>query len=155
MYVVLAAGGFIAWLAQGSCFAYASEKLSRRSREQLFRSLLRQELSFFDHTRHSTGSLANLLSSEVTSMTGLSGVVLGSIFTMLSTLIGGIVLSNILAWRLALVCCATIPIILFCGWARVKTLGVFGAKMKEAHVSSASCAAESSARGAYDCCVRA
>ncbi|KAM5438481.1 putative ABC-type xenobiotic transporter [Microsporum ferrugineum] len=142
MYVVLAAGGFIAWLTQGSCFAYASEKLSRRCREQLFRSLLRQELSFFDHTHHSTGSLANLLSSEVTSMTGLSGAVLGSIFTMISTLIGGIVLSNILAWKLALVCCATIPIILFCGWARVKTLGVFSAKMKEAHISSASCAAE-------------
>ncbi|KAE9373721.1 hypothetical protein N431DRAFT_232132 [Stipitochalara longipes BDJ] len=142
MYVILAGGGFIAWLSQGTCFAYASEKLSRRSREQLFRSLLRQELSFFDHTRHSMGSLANLLSSEITNMTGLSGVVLGSIFTMLSTLIGGIVLSNILAWKLALVCCATIPIILFCGWARVKTLGVFSTKMKEAHVSSASCAAE-------------
>lgn len=142
MYVIIAAGGFITWLAQGSCFAYASEKLGRRSREQLFRSLLRQELSFFDHNQNSTGSLTNLLSSEVTNMTGLSGAVLGSIFTMLSTLIGGIVLSNVLAWKLALVCCATIPIILFCGWARVKTLGIFGTKMKEAHVSSASCATE-------------
>ncbi|EFR00464.1 leptomycin B resistance protein pmd1 [Nannizzia gypsea CBS 118893] len=142
MYVVIAASGFLAWLTQGACFAYASEKLIRRCREQLFRNLLRQELSFFDHTRYSTGSLANLLSTEITSMTGLSGAVLGSIFTMLSTLVGGIVLSNILAWKLALVCCATIPIILFCGWARVKTLGVFSSKMKEAHISSASCAAE-------------
>lgn len=142
MYVILAAGGFFTWLIQGVCFAHASEKLSRRSREQLFRSLLRQQLSFFDHTRYSTGLLADLLSSEINSMTGLSGVVLGSIFTMLATLIGGIVLSTILAWKLALVCCATIPIILFCGWARVKTLGIFSAKMKEANVSSASCAAE-------------
>ncbi|KAF2158045.1 P-loop containing nucleoside triphosphate hydrolase protein [Myriangium duriaei CBS 260.36] len=142
MYLILAAGGFIAWLTQGSSFAFASERLTRRSREQLFRSLLRQDLSFFDHTRHSTGSLSSLLSSEITSMTGLSGVVLGSIFTMLSTLIGGIILSTILAWKLALVCIATIPVILFCGWARVKTLGVFSAKMKEAHVSSTSCAAE-------------
>lgn len=56
---------------------------------------MRQEIAFFDRPEHSTGSLTTMLSKEATAMSGLSGVNLGSILTVVVNLTGGMILAYI------------------------------------------------------------
>jgi ATP-binding cassette, subfamily B (MDR/TAP), member 1 len=62
-------------------------------RFQSFRAIMRQEIAFFDRPEHSTGSLTTMLSNEATAMSGLSGVNLGSILTVIVNLTGGMILA--------------------------------------------------------------
>lgn len=54
---------------------------------------MRQEIAFFDRPEHSTGSLTTMLSTEATAMSGLSGLNLGSILTVLVNLTAGMILA--------------------------------------------------------------
>lgn len=48
----------------------------------------------------------------------------------------------VIGWKLALVCTATIPLVLGCGWARLRMLALFESKVRKAHEDSANYAAE-------------
>lgn len=133
---------FAAWLGQGFCFALSAERLIRRARDFTFRTILRQDILFFDENLHSTGALTALLSTSTTQLGGLTGAVLGTILTASATLGGGIILSLVIGWKLAVVCTATIPVILGCGWVRLKMLALFESKVRKAHTESASYATE-------------
>jgi ATP-binding cassette, subfamily B (MDR/TAP), member 1 len=65
----------------------------RRIRYESFRTIMRQEIAFFDRSEHSTGSLTTMLSTEATAMSGLSGLNLGSILTVLVNLTAGTILA--------------------------------------------------------------
>ena len=54
---------------------------------------MRQEIAFFDRPEHSTGSLTTMLSNEATAMSGLSGVNLGSILTVIVNLTSGMIVA--------------------------------------------------------------
>ena len=142
MYLMLGIMVFAAWLGQGFCFAISAERLIRRARDVTFRAILRQDILFFDDDVHSIGALTALLSNSTTQLGGLSGAILGTILTASATLGGGIILSLIIGWKLALVCTATIPVILGCGWARLKMLALFESKVRKANTESASYATE-------------
>ncbi|KAK6835350.1 hypothetical protein RU639_002252 [Aspergillus parasiticus] len=142
MYLVLGLGIFVVWLAHGIIFAYTTEKLVHRARKQCFRHILRQEVGFFHLEENSTGALTSLLSSAPTDLKGLSGPVLGAILTFLATIVGGIVLSLVIGWKLALVCTATIPLVAGFGWVRLAMLSLFADKMKKTHQDSAAYASE-------------
>jgi len=57
---------------------------------------MRQEIAYFDNRRHSTGVLMTMLSTEATAMSGLSGVNLGSILTVLVNLTSGTIVAYVL-----------------------------------------------------------
>jgi len=92
-WLIIAIIEFCAYSLQTWGFGYASEKMVRRVRFESFRAILRQEIAFFDRSEHSTGSLTTMLSTEATSMAGLSGVNLGAILTVLVNLTSGIIVS--------------------------------------------------------------
>src|SRR5277367_560877 len=110
MYLMLGIVGLAARVAQCMCFSFVSEKLTCRARDKSMRSILRQDIGFFDQKQHSIGALTALLSTGTTHLNSLSGAILGSIFSFISTIAGGIVLSLVIGWKLALVCSATIPL---------------------------------------------
>ncbi|KAI9807261.1 MAG: GTPase-activating protein [Piccolia ochrophora] len=142
MYLMLAIVQFIAFALQGSFFAYCSERLVHRARIQAFRTMLRQDIAFFDHEDNTAGALTTYLSTETTHLAGLSGVTLGTILVVLTTLIAAVVLALAIGWKLALVCTATIPILLGCGFYRFWMLAHFQSRAKKAYESSASYACE-------------
>ncbi|KAF3923923.1 hypothetical protein AA313_de0203653 [Arthrobotrys entomopaga] len=142
MYIMLAGTQLISYTGQGWAFAICSEKLIRRVRFQAFKTLLRQDISYFDDERHTSGALTALLSTETTYIAGLSGATLGTISIVLTTLIAAFVLSLAIAWKLALVVIATVPILLACGYFRFLILARFQASAKEAYEKSASYACE-------------
>ncbi|KAH8803203.1 P-loop containing nucleoside triphosphate hydrolase protein [Xylogone sp. PMI_703] len=142
MYLMLAFVELLAFCAQGIAFAFCSERLIRRVRDRAFRTLLRQDIEFFDREENTSGALTSFLSTETTHVAGLSGVTLGTILNVLTTLIVAIVLSISLAWKLALVCISTIPVLLACGFLRFWLLARFQQRAKKAYEKSASFACE-------------
>jgi ATP-binding cassette subfamily B (MDR/TAP) protein 1 len=142
MYLMLALVQFVAFVGQGVAFAFCSERLIHRVRDQAFRAMLRQDISFFDQEENSAGALTSFLSTETTHMAGLSGTTLGTLLTVLTTLIAALVLATAIGWKLALVTASTIPILLGCGFARFWVLAQFQSRAKKSYEASASYACE-------------
>ncbi|TAQ87981.1 hypothetical protein B7494_g3666 [Chlorociboria aeruginascens] len=142
MYLMLAFIQFGAFCGQGIAFAYCSERLVHRVRDRAFRTLLRQDITFFDKDENTSGALTSFLSTETTHVAGLSGVTLGTLLTVITTLITAIALSTAIAWKLALICTATIPILLGCGFFRFWMLAQYRQRAKKSYEQSANYACE-------------
>ena len=142
MYLAMGLSFFVIWLGHSVGFAYTGEKLVHRARERSFRSVLRQNVAFFDQDKNSIGALTSLLSSAPTDLNGLGGTIIGVNTSFIATIVGGIILSCIIAWKLALVCTATIPIVAGFGWIRLAMLTLFAQKIKKSHADSAAYASE-------------
>ncbi|KAL2052621.1 hypothetical protein ABVK25_007181 [Lepraria finkii] len=145
MYLMLALVQILSFSAQGIAFAYCSERLVHRVRDKAFRTMLRQDIAFFDKEENSAGALTSFLSTETTHLAGMSGVTLGTILVVTTTLIAAISLSCAINYKLALVCTATIPILLACGFLRFWMLARFQDRAKKAYEASASYACEATA----------
>jgi ATP-binding cassette subfamily B (MDR/TAP) protein 1 len=142
MYLMLAFVQFGAFCTQGVAFAFCSERLIHRVRDRAFRTMLRQDIEFFDKEENTAGALTSFLSTETTHVAGLSGVTLGTLLTVTTTLIAAITVGTAIAWKLALVCIATIPVLLGCGFFRFWMLAQFQRRAKRAYEKSASFACE-------------
>ncbi|KAF8463597.1 P-loop containing nucleoside triphosphate hydrolase protein [Kalaharituber pfeilii] len=142
MYLMLAFVQLISYVVQGYCFAYCAERLIHRVRDRAFRTMLRQDIAWFDREENTAGALTSFLSTETTNLAGMSGVTLGTILNVITTLIAAIAVSCAIGWKLALVCTATIPILLGCGFFRFWMLAQFQKRSKKAYESSAGYACE-------------
>lgn len=142
MFLMLGIVMFFAYSIQGAIFAYCSEKLIFRARSRAFRSMLRQDISFFDKDENSTGALTSFLSTETKHLSGISGVTLGTILLVTTTLVAALVVSLAIGWKLALVCISCVPILLACGFYRFWILAAFQRRAKKAYETSGSYACE-------------
>ena len=145
MYLMLAIVQFFAYTVMGISFAFCSERLVHRARDRAFRTMLRQDISWFDREENSAGALTSFLSTETTHLAGMSGSTLGTILVVSTTLIAAISLACAIGWKLALVCTSTIPLLLACGYLRFYMLGKFSERAKKAYEGSASYACEATA----------
>ncbi|KAG0129075.1 P-loop containing nucleoside triphosphate hydrolase protein [Tuber indicum] len=145
MYLMLAIVQLIAYLSQGLAFAYCSERLVHRVRDRAFRTIMRQDIAYFDREENSTGALTSFLSTETTHLSGMSGVTLGTLLIVTTTLVAAIAVSCAIGWKLALVCTSTIPILLGCGYFRFWMLAKFQRRSKKAYEKSAGFACEATA----------
>ncbi|QSS65936.1 leptomycin B resistance protein [Histoplasma capsulatum] len=142
MFLMLAFVTLLSYSVQGSIFAVCSERLIHRARLEAFRAMLRQDIVFFDHEDNSTGALTSFLSTETKHLSGVSGVTLGTILLVSTTLAAACIVALVIGWKLALVCITTIPILLGCGYYRFYILSVFQTRSQKAYQKSASYACE-------------
>lgn len=70
-------------------------------------------------------------------ISGLSGVILGTFFTIATSVIGGMILAHMVAWRIAIVLLAAVPIMVLAGFFRLRIL----AKAQERHETAYNAAA--------------
>lgn len=142
MFLMLGGVMLISWSIQGVIFAFGSERMVHRIRYRAFRSMLRQDVEFFDREENTAGALTSFLSTEATHMAGLSGATLGTILMSVTTLVACFAVSLAIGWKLALVCIATVPVLLACGFLRVWQLAQFRSRSQKAYDRSASFASE-------------
>ena len=142
MYLMLGFVQLIAMSIQGVAFAYCSERLIHRARDRAFRTMLRQDIAFFDEEENSTGALTSFLSTEATHLAGISGVTLGTLLSVSTTLFSAIIISLAIGWKLALVTMCTIPVVLGCGFFRFWVLARFESNAQKSYKKSASYACE-------------
>lgn len=145
MYLMLAIVQFFAYVTQNLTFAYCSELLVRRVRDRAFRTMLRQDIAFFDKEENTTGALTTFLSTETTHIAGMSGVTLGTILSVSTTLVVAIVVGLAVGWKLALVCTACVPLLLAAGFWRFHIISQFQQRAKKAYETSGGFACEATA----------
>lgn len=139
---MLAMTQLVSMACQGAALGYCSEKLIHRARYRSFRTMLRQDIQFFDREENNAGALTTFLSTETTHLAGLSGVTLGTIMSVSTTLFASIALAIAIGWKVGLVCTATVPVLLACGFLRFWMLARFQTRSKKAYESSAGYACE-------------
>jgi ATP-binding cassette, subfamily B (MDR/TAP), member 1 len=142
MYLMLAIVLLLANAIHAWAFGYCQEAIIHRARLLAFRTMLRQEIGWFDRDENTSGGLTSFLSTSVTDLAGLSGSTLGTILSVSTTLIASFVLSMAIAWKLALVCACAIPVLIFCGYLRFSMLSAFQRRSKAAYEGSAGYACE-------------
>ncbi|KAJ5610137.1 hypothetical protein N7510_006856 [Penicillium lagena] len=142
MFLVVGIVQFFTFSIHGLAFAFSSERLIRKARSQAFRTMLRQDINFFDKEENSTGALTSFLSTETKHLSGISGQTLGTILMTSTTLIAAMVISLSFGWKLALVCISVVPVLLACGFYRFYMLAAFQQRSKLAYEGSASYACE-------------
>ncbi|KAL2825583.1 P-loop containing nucleoside triphosphate hydrolase protein [Aspergillus cavernicola] len=142
MFFVVGIVQFITQSITGAAFAVCSERLIRRARSMAFRSMLRQDIAFFDKEENSTGALTSFLSTETKHLSGVSGVTLGTILMTSTTLGAAVIIALAIGWKLALVCISVVPVLLGCGFYRFYMLAQFQERSKLAYEGSANFACE-------------
>ena len=142
MYLMLALVAFIARTLQGMCFCYVSETLTLRARDESFRTILQQDVAFFDEERNSIGALTTFLATGTASLSSLNGAIFGSILAFMATIVGGIVVSLVVGWQLALVCTATVPFVAGCGWMRLKVMSLLHNEINNIQIEATGYASE-------------
>lgn len=142
MFLMLGIAQLITFVIQGTIFALGSERMIHRIRNSAFRAMLRQDIAFFDRDENTAGALTSFLSTQTTQMAGLSGATLGIVLMSISTLVACCIITLAIGWKLALVCIATVPILLACGFLRVWVLAKLQGRAQRAYNKSALFASE-------------
>lgn len=142
MFVVIAFVTFFSNFLMNTLFGMASELLTERIRNKTFDAILKQDIAFFDNGANTTGSLTSRLSSDAQKIQGISGVTLGTLLTVLTNLIGGIIVALIYGWKLGLVATCCLPVLVFAGAFRIVIITYFSEKARGAYEKSAQVACE-------------
>jgi len=135
------------YYVQGMTLSRGSARLVGSVRTRAFGAMLRQDMEFFDGDTVTSGALSNFLSSEANRLAGLSGSTLGTIVSAASSIFVAIIVACSFGWKLALVCSATIPLVIGCGYFRFYALTRMEKRTKEtSDAASFACEAASSIR---------
>ncbi|KAL4920171.1 P-loop containing nucleoside triphosphate hydrolase protein [Aspergillus aurantiobrunneus] len=136
MFFVLAIIEFFANVASWTGFGWVSEKVVYTVRVLSFRSLLEQDLQWHQSKGRTPPLLLSYITRDGNALAGLSGSVIGTIFSITVNLIAAIILTHIIAWKIALVCLALVPLLLGAGLMELQVLGKFEERHENAYTKS-------------------
>lgn len=133
---------FLANVVSTASFGWVSEKLLFKTRVLSLRSLLGRSLHWHDSEGRTPGTLVAYISADAIAMSGMTGTILGTTFSVIVGLISGIILAHVIAWKIALVLLACVPIIFMCGFLRIRVQAKFAARHAKAFADSVAIAIE-------------
>ncbi|TVY84624.1 Phosphatidylcholine translocator ABCB4 [Lachnellula suecica] len=142
MFFVVSLAALLGYITSGSCFGIVSEHLIMRTRDLSLRTILRQDMEWFLQSGRSTSSLVSVISMDSGHLSGLSGVIIGTIVSALVSVVGGAILAHIVAWKIAIVLFATSPVVVLAGFVRLRVLAKLEEKNQLAYTEAASLATE-------------
>ncbi|KAI5194684.1 P-loop containing nucleoside triphosphate hydrolase protein [Aureobasidium subglaciale] len=129
---------FFAWWG----FGVAGEKLLYNLRILSFRSLLEQSIHWHNLENRTPTSLLSIITKDSMSIGAFSGSTFGTIFAICINIIIAIVVSHIFAWKIALVCLVTVPILLGSGFMQLRMLARYEERHRGAFTTATSLATE-------------
>lgn len=142
MFFVVACAALFGYIASGSCFGLVSEHLIMSTRDISLRTVLRQDMEWFLRPGRSTSALISVISMDAGHLSGLNGVIIGTVVSATVSVIGGAILGLIMAWRIAIVLFATSPVLILAGFFRLRVLARVEEKNQQAYTEAASLASE-------------
>jgi ABC-type multidrug transport system fused ATPase/permease subunit len=143
MFFILAVIEFFASIMSWSGFGLVSAKSVRALRATLFNSMLDQDLAWHQQSGKSPAGLLSYITRDCEAWAGLSGSVIGTICSITLNLFAAIILTHIIAWRIALVTLSLVPLLLGSGLMELRVLGRFEEKHETAFASSVELGVES------------
>lgn len=141
-FFILALIQFFAYSINGLVWGLVAERLLFRLRRVSFDTMMDQRLTWYEAQDKNPASMIASLSNDANNLGGVTGTVIGTIFCIFVNLIAGISVSLAIAWRIAIVILALVPIILAAGYLRLKVLADFQKRHETAYVKSNSLAIE-------------
>ena len=99
-------------------------------------------MEWFLQPGRSTSALTSVISMDSGHLSGLSGVIIGTIVSALVSVVGGAILAHVVAWKIAIVLFATSPVVILAGFARIRVLARVEEKNQHAYTEAASLASE-------------
>ena len=140
LFFILSLIAFFSYSLSGSAFGMVSAHFVAKVQHISLRSILRQDMQWF--AGRSATSLMTSLTSDAGQLSCLSGVAIGTIFTVATSVIGGMILAHIVAWKIAVVLLAAVPVMVLSGYVRLRVLALAEARHRSAYNDAASIAAE-------------
>uniref|UniRef100_A0A0E0C374 MDR-like ABC transporter n=1 Tax=Oryza meridionalis TaxID=40149 RepID=A0A0E0C374_9ORYZ len=130
MFVVVGASAFVLIPTEYFLFGLAGGKLVERIRSLAFRSVMHQEINWFDKPEHSSGSISARLSVDALNVKRLVGDNLALNVQTVSTVISGFTIAMVANWKLALIITVVVPLVGFQAYAQMKFLKGFNKNAK-------------------------
>ncbi|KAJ5623515.1 leptomycin B resistance protein pmd1 [Penicillium lividum] len=133
MFFVLAIIEFFANVVSWAGFGWVSEKVVYTVRVLSFRSLFEQDLQWHQSNGRTPPLLLSYITRDGNAIAGLSGSIIGTLFSITVNLFAAIILTHIIAWKIALVCLALVPLLLGAGFMELLILGRFEERHENAY----------------------
>uniref|UniRef100_A0A0D9YA29 MDR-like ABC transporter n=1 Tax=Oryza glumipatula TaxID=40148 RepID=A0A0D9YA29_9ORYZ len=130
MFPVLGISTFLLIPTEYFLFGLAGGKLVERIRSLTFKSVMYQEISWFDKPENSSGSIGARLSTDALNVKRLVGDNLALNFQTLSTIISGFTIAMVANWKLALIITVVVPLVGFQAYAQMMFLKGFNKNAK-------------------------
>ncbi|KAK3364499.1 P-loop containing nucleoside triphosphate hydrolase protein [Lasiosphaeria hispida] len=121
MFFIVALGNFVAYALIGwFCNVIATQTITYY-RHEIFNSIIRQPMSFFDDPANTTGALVTHLSQEPQSVQELLSYNVGVIIIVIVNLLSSCILAITVGWKLGLVLVfGALPPLVFSGYVRIR-----------------------------------
>ncbi|KAM0921315.1 hypothetical protein ACQ4PT_006954 [Festuca glaucescens] len=113
-FIYLGIGTAVASFLQVSCWTMAGERQSARIRSFYLKSVLRQDIAFFD-TEMTTGEAVSRMSSDTVIIQDALGEKAGKLVQLTSAFFGGFVIAFTRGWLLTLVMLTSLPLVAIAG----------------------------------------
>eukprot|EP01018_Ginkgo_biloba_P000009 Gb_36862 [translate_table: standard] len=112
--VFIAAIAGFGFFCDGACWKSTAERQATRMRENYLKSLLNQDIAFFD-TEISTGEMIEAISADIFVIREVIGEKVGKLMQLCTTFICGFIVAFMRGWRLTVVVVSTVPFIIAAG----------------------------------------
>jgi len=126
--------------ARSYLFTVAGERVVTRLRADLYRSLVSQEIAFFDERR--TGELTNRLAADTTVLQNAATVNISMVLRYAATGLGAVGILLWTSWKLTLVMLATVPLVVLGAFFYGRVLRRLSKKVQDALARSTEVAEE-------------
>ncbi|EER43482.1 multidrug resistance protein [Histoplasma capsulatum H143] len=142
MFFMVAIGNFIAYFLLGYVSNRIAQVVNHRFRLEIFETILRQDMEFFDKPENAVGSLTSNLTTKPTQLQELLGFNPLMIIVIVN-LASSCILALIVGWKLGLVTIfGGLPPLLICGYLRIRLEMKFESLTGDRFAKSAALASE-------------
>ncbi|XP_073136578.1 ABC transporter B family member 21-like isoform X2 [Henckelia pumila] len=134
VYVALGCGA--AAFLQVACWMITGERQAARIRTLYLKSILQQDIAFFDKEVH-TGEVIGRMSGDTVLIQDAMGEKVGKFIQLMATFFGGFVIAFSKQWLLTLVMLSSIPPLMISGGVMSHTIAKMASRAQNAYASAA------------------
>ncbi|XP_030350565.1 ATP-binding cassette sub-family B member 5 isoform X1 [Strigops habroptila] len=132
MFLLLGVITLAAYIVQGFMFGKSGEILTMRLRSLSFKTLLQQEIGWYDDQKNAVGVLLTWLATDASQVKGATGSRLGLMTMTLFTLLTAIIIAFVYNWQLTLLILACIPFLVATNAVSLSSMSGHAAKDQKA-----------------------
>ncbi|EMC92576.1 hypothetical protein BAUCODRAFT_77161 [Baudoinia panamericana UAMH 10762] len=142
MFFVVGCIALVSWIGSGTAFGIASSRSIGRMQRRLFGQMLSFDMAWFAEPGRGVHDLMGAFTKDTGDLSCLSGTALGTIVTTTTSMVGGMILALAVAWKIAIVLMAAVPVMLGAGFLRIRMLVSADTRRRQAYQSATCLAAE-------------